>query len=61
MELTLNKLMEKGFKCDIENSFFGQTGMGYLGIWVKHGGGKSIDRNIEIITNVKSSNSRKLI
>ena len=25
LELTLNKLTEKGLKCNIENSFFGQT------------------------------------
>ena len=31
LELTINKLKEKGLKCDIETFFFGQTEMEYLG------------------------------
>ena len=31
LELTLNKLKEKGLKCNIEKYFFGQTEMEYLG------------------------------
>ena len=30
LELTLNKLKEKGLKCNIEKSFFGKTEMEYL-------------------------------
>ena len=32
--LTLNKLKERGLKCDIENVFFGKTKMEYLGLGV---------------------------
>ena len=46
MELTLNKLKEKVLKCDIEDSFFGQTKMKYLGFWVTHDGIKPINRKI---------------
>ena len=42
----LNKLKEKGLKCNIENYFFGQTEMEYLGFWVTHNGAKSINKNI---------------
>ena len=36
LELTLNKLKEKGLKCNIEESFFRQNEMEYLGFWVTH-------------------------
>ena len=38
LELTLNKLKEKGLKCNIENSFLGQTKMEYLDFWVARDG-----------------------
>ena len=34
LELTLNKMKKKGLKRDIEEIFFGQTEMEYLGTWV---------------------------
>ena len=46
MELTLNKLKEKGLKCNIEKSLFGKTKMGYLGLWVTHDAVKLINRKI---------------
>ena len=39
-------MKEKELKCNIEKSFFRQTEMGYLGLWVTHGGVKPINRNI---------------
>ena len=59
LELTLNKLKEKGLKCNIEKSFFGQTEMEYLGFWVTRDGVKPINRKIEAITNMKPNTSRK--
>ena len=35
MDLTLGKLKESGLKCNIENNFFGQSEMEYLGFWVR--------------------------
>ena len=46
LELTLNKLKEKGLKFSIENSFFRQTKMEYLGFWVTCDGAKTINRKI---------------
>ena len=43
LELTLNKLKEKGLKCNIENSFFGKIEMEYLGLWVTRDGVKPIN------------------
>ena len=34
----LNKLKENGLKCNVENNFFGQTKMEYVGFWVTHNG-----------------------
>ena len=44
LELTINKLKEKGPKYNIENSFFRKTEMEYLGFWVTHYGVKPIDK-----------------
>ena len=46
LESTLNKLKEKGLKCNIEKYFFGQTEMEYLGFWVTCDGVKPINRKI---------------
>ena len=46
LELMINKLKEKGLKYKIERSFFGQTKMGYLGLWVTRNGVKPISKNI---------------
>ena len=56
-ELTLNKLKEKGLKCNIEESLFRQTKMEFLGFWVTHNGSKHINRKIEAITNMKPPTS----
>ena len=53
LELILNKLKEKGIKCDIEKYFFGKTEMEYLGFWVTRDGVKPVNKNIEAITNTK--------
>ena len=42
----INKLKGKGLKCNIENSFFGQTEMEYLSLWVTRDGVKPITRKI---------------
>ena len=42
--LTFDKLKEKGIKCNIEKSFFGQTEMEYLGFWVTRNCVKPINR-----------------
>ena len=59
LELTLNKLKEKGLKCNIEKSSFGQTEIKYLGFWVTRDGAKSIIKTIKEITNMKPSTSLK--
>ena len=38
LESTLTKLKEKGLKCNIEKSLFGQAKMEYLGLWVTRDG-----------------------
>ena len=45
LESTLNKLKEKGLKCNIEKSFFRQTEMKYLGLWVTRDDVKPMDKN----------------
>ena len=52
LELTLNKLKLKGLKCDIENSFFGMTKMGYLGFRAANNVVNPINIKIESITNM---------
>ena len=59
LELTLNKLKEIGLKCNIENSFFGQTKMEYLGFQVKLDGVKPINKKIEFIKNMAPPTYRK--
>ena len=59
LELTLNKLKEKGLKFNIERSFSGKTEMEYLGFWVAHDGVKPINRKIEDITNMAPPSSQK--
>ena len=58
LELTLNKVKEKLLKCNIENSFFGQTEIEYLGFWVTRDGVKPINRKIEAKTNMAPPTSR---
>ena len=43
LELTLNKMKERGPRCNIEKSFFGKTKMEYLGFWVTRDGFKPIN------------------
>ena len=45
LELNLNKLQEGGLKFNIENYFFRQTEMKYLGFWLTCYGIKPIDKN----------------
>ena len=44
LELTLNKRTGKGLKCNIENYFFGQNRIKYLGLWVTRYVIKPIDK-----------------
>ena len=55
----LNKLKEKGLKCNIGSSFFGQTEMVYLGFWVTRNDVKPIHKKIEVITNMAPPSSQK--
>ena len=57
LELTLDKLKEKGLKCKNKNSFFGQNEMEYLGFWVTYDGVKPINRKLEAINNLKPPTS----
>ena len=57
----LNKLKEKGLKCNIENYFFGQTKMEYLDFLVTRDGIKPTNKNIEVITNMNPSTSQKTV
>ena len=59
LELRLNKLKDKGLKCNIERSFFGKTEMEYLGFWVTRNGVKTTNINLEAITNMKPPTSQK--
>ena len=59
LELTFNKLKEKGLKCNIENYFFGKTEMKHLDLWVTRNGVKPINGKIEAITNMKPPTYRK--
>ena len=45
-ELTLHKLNENGLKCNIEQSFFGQIKITYLGLWVACDEVKKSNKNI---------------
>ena len=38
LELSLKNIKDDGLKCNIEKSFFGQTDMEYLGLWVTWNG-----------------------
>ena len=59
MELTKNKLKEKGIKYNIENDFFGQTKMEYLGFLITRDGVKLTNKKVEAIKNIKPPTSRK--
>ena len=54
-----SNLKEEGIQCNIENSFFGQTEMEYLGLWVTCNGVKPINIKIEAIINMVPHNARK--
>ena len=38
LEITLQNIKDSELKCNIEKSFFGKTGMEYLGFWVTRNG-----------------------
>ena len=46
MELTLQNLKEDGLKCNIEQSLFGKTEMGYLGFWATRTGIGPINKKL---------------
>ena len=58
LELTLNKLKQKGLNCNTEISFFVRTEMGYLGFWVSRYGVKPKDK-IPSNKNMKPPISQK--
>ena len=51
------KLKQKGLKCNIENYFLGKNEMEYLGFWVTRDGIKTLNKKIEVITNMEPSNT----
>ena len=53
LELTIKKLKDNGLKCNIENDFFGQIEMEYLGFWVTRTGIRPINKKVEAIVNMK--------
>ena len=59
LELMLNKMKGRRLKCNIENSFFGQTKMEYLVFWITRNGVKPINKEIEVITNMNPPNTLK--
>ena len=61
LDLTLNEQKEKGLKCNIEESFFGQIKMEYLGFWVTRNSVRPVNRKIEAITKMKPPTSQKLV
>ena len=44
MELTIYRLKENGLKCNIENYFFGQTKIKYLGFWMMRKGVRELNK-----------------
>ena len=52
LESTLNKLKEIGIKCNIKNSFFGQTEMECLHFWVTRYGTKNINKKKKSDKNI---------
>ena len=59
LELTQNKMYGKGPRCNIEKSLSRKTKMEYLRFRVKRDGIKPVNKNIEIITNMKPPTPQK--
>ena len=59
LELTLKNLKDNGLKCNVEESFFGQTEMEYLGFWVTWTGIRPINKKLEAIVNMKPPKNTK--
>ena len=59
LELTPDKLKEKGLKCNIENSFIGKIEIKYLGFGVTCDGVKPTNKKIDPITNMRPLNPGK--
>ena len=55
----LNNLKKKGLKYNIENKFFGQTEIDYLGFWVTRNGVRLRNKKIEVITNMVPTTYQK--
>ena len=60
LEWTLNKLKDKGIKCNIEMFFFVQIKMEYLGFWVTRNGIKPINKKMETIINMNPPTYKKI-
>ena len=58
LELNLNELKENGLKCKIQDYFFKQTEMEYLGFWVTRYDVKPTDKDT-INKNMKPLTSQK--
>ena len=52
LEQVIKKIKDSGLKCNINNSFFGQTKMEYLGFWVTQNGIRPINKKVEAIFNI---------
>ena len=61
LELTLKKLKYNRLKCNIKKVVFGQTEMGYLGLWVTQTGIRPINKKVEAIVNMKPPNNTKYV
>ena len=59
LELTLNELKEKEFIYNIEKSFFRQTKMEYIDLWVTRDAFKPKNKNIKTITKMNPPTYRK--
>ena len=61
LELVIKKLRAKRLGCNIENSYFGQTKMKYLGFRVTRTGIRPINKKIEAIVNMTPSKNQKQV
>ena len=52
LEQVIKKIKDSGLKCNINNSFFGQTKMEYLGFWVMRNGIHLANKKVEATVNM---------
>ena len=61
MDLTIKKIKDHGLKCNIKNSFFGQTEMEYLGLWVTQIGIRTTNKKVLAIVNMPPPNNKQQV